>query len=71
MDFHVEESGHLAYEAFQTFLNTCLDGFPQGAKKYFVIAQPSPRRLNVNKLSLNELKRHPYINYYQAKTIVD
>ena len=48
-----------------------IDGFPQGAKKYFVIAQPSPRRLNVNKLSLNELKRHPYINYYQAKTIVD
>ncbi|MBQ7513697.1 MAG: helix-hairpin-helix domain-containing protein [Prevotella sp.] len=48
-----------------------IDGFPQGAKKYFVVDQPSPRRLNVNKLSLNELKRHPYINYYQAKTIVD
>ena len=27
MDFYVEESGYLAYEAFQTFLNTCLDGF--------------------------------------------
>jgi len=48
-----------------------IEGFPQAAKKYFVIQQPTPRRLNINKLSLNELKRHPYINYYQAKTIVD
>lgn len=45
--------------------------FPQEAKQYFVISSPNPRRLNVNRLSLNELKRHPYINYYQAKTIVD
>ena len=45
--------------------------FPQKAKQYFVISSPNPRRLNVNRLSLNELKRHPYINYYQAKAIVD
>ena len=45
--------------------------FPQEAKQYFVISSPNPRRLNVNRLSLNELKRHPYINYYQAKAIVD
>lgn len=45
--------------------------FPQSAKQYFVISSPSPRRLNVNRLSLSELKRHPYINYYQAKAIVD
>ena len=45
--------------------------FPQEAKQYFVISNPNPRRLNINRLTLNELKRHPYINYYQAKTIVD
>ena len=45
--------------------------FPQEAKQYFVISSPNPRRLNVNRLSLHELKRHPYINYYQAKAIVD
>lgn len=45
--------------------------FPQEAKQYFVISSPNPHRLNVNRLSLNELKRHPYINYYQAKAIVD
>jgi len=26
MHFHIEKSGHLAYESFQTCLNTCLDG---------------------------------------------
>ena len=45
--------------------------FPQESKKYFVISNPNPVKLNVNNLSLNQLKRHPYINYYQAKAIVD
>ena len=48
-----------------------IEDFPQEAKKYFIIDSPSPRRLNVNTMTLNELKRHPYINYYQAKAIVD
>ena len=45
--------------------------FPQTAKKYFVVSHPTPQRLNINKLSLQELRRHPYINYYQAKAIID
>lgn len=48
-----------------------IDGFPQEAKKYFVVQQSSPKKLNVNKLSLQQLRRHPYINYYQAKAITD
>lgn len=48
-----------------------IEDFPQEAKKYFIIDSPSPRRLNFNTMSLNELKRHPYINYYQAKAIID
>jgi len=48
-----------------------IDNFPQEAKKYFVIEGAQPQRLNINRLTLNELKRHPYINYYQAKAIVD
>ncbi|MBQ8458341.1 MAG: helix-hairpin-helix domain-containing protein [Prevotella sp.] len=48
-----------------------IDQFPQSAKKYFVIAQAAPRKLNVNKLTLEQLRRHPYINYYQAKAITD
>lgn len=45
--------------------------FPQQSKQYFVVSRPSPRRLNLNRLTLNELRRHPYINYHQARAILD
>ena len=48
-----------------------IEDFPLDAKDYLVIENPAPRKLNVNKLSLNELKRHPYINFYQARAITD
>lgn len=48
-----------------------IENFPQEAKRYLVVEQPQVRKLNVNQLSLNELKRHPYINYFQAKAILD
>lgn len=48
-----------------------IDGFPSEAKKYFVVERPTPLRININRLTLQQLRRHPYINYYQAKTIVD
>ena len=48
-----------------------IDGFPQEAKKYFVIENAQPKRLNLNRLTLQQLRRHPYINFYQAKAITD
>lgn len=48
-----------------------IEDFPSEAKKYLVIQDPAPKKLNINKLSLNELKRHPYINFYMAKAITD
>ncbi len=48
-----------------------IDGFPQTAKKYFSVNTTSVHKLNINKLSLQQLRRHPYINYYQAKAIAD
>ena len=48
-----------------------IDNFPQEAKKYFVIAHPNPQKLPINQLTLQQLRRHPYINYYQAKAITD
>jgi len=48
-----------------------IDDFPLDSKRYMVVEDAHPRKLNVNKLSLNELKRHPYINFYQAKAITD
>ena len=50
-----------------------IDGFPQAALSYFTLGNGgvSVEKLNVNSLSLNELKQHPYINFYMARAIVD
>lgn len=48
-----------------------IDGFPADAKKYFVVRDASPAKLNINQLTLQQLRRHPYINFYQAKAITD
>ena len=39
--------------------------------KYFALENVVPSKLNVNKLSLYQLRRHPYINFYQARDIVE
>lgn len=50
-----------------------IEDFPETAVAFFIIPDSTlPKRsLNLNNLSLNELKRHPYINFYQARAIVD
>ena len=48
-----------------------IENFPLEAKDYLVIENPFPRKLNVNRLSLNDLKHHPYINFFMAKAITD
>ncbi|MBQ8713395.1 MAG: helix-hairpin-helix domain-containing protein [Prevotella sp.] len=50
-----------------------IENFPETAVAFFVIPDEELqlRKLNLNRLSLNELKRHPYINYYQARAIID
>lgn len=48
-----------------------IEDFPLDAKDYLTIDHPSPIKLDINRLSLNELKRHPYINFYQARAITD
>ena len=48
-----------------------IEDFPLDAKEYLTIEMPSPVKLDINHLSLNELKKHPYINFYQARAITD
>lgn len=48
-----------------------IENFPLDAKDYLVIENAQPHKLNVNTLSLNDLKKHPYINFYQARVITD
>lgn len=47
-----------------------IEDFPEEALKYFELSN-NIQRINVNRLKLGELKRHPYLNYYQAKAITD
>ena len=48
-----------------------VEGVPPEAKAFVVVSQPHPRQMAINRLTLNELKRHPYINFYQARAITD
>lgn len=48
-----------------------IEYLPKEAVNYFSVDERLVKKLNVNKLSLSELKRHPYLNYYQAKDIID
>lgn len=48
-----------------------IEGFPETALPYFKVSGHSVRKLNLNRLTLNQLKRHPYINFYQARHIID
>ena len=48
-----------------------IEGFPESAIPFIQIYPKEVKRLNINQLSLNQLRRHPYINFYQAKEICD
>ena len=48
-----------------------IENFPLDAKDYLVIENAQPHQLNVNTLSLNDLKKHPYINFYMARAITN
>lgn len=37
---------------------------------FLTLEHPAPRRLNVNTATLDELKRHAYLDYYKARAIV-
>jgi serine/threonine protein kinase len=48
-----------------------IEDFPSEVKSFLVVCGAHPQKLNLNKLSLNELKRHPYITFFMARAITD
>lgn len=48
-----------------------INGFPEEAINYFRLGQKAVRKINLNQLTINQLKSHPYLNFYQAQAIVD
>ena len=47
-----------------------IEGFPEDALDYIEVSG-EVAKINVNKATLPQLRRHPYINFYQAKAIAD
>lgn len=48
-----------------------IENFPEKSLDYFTIESATLRKININKLSVTQLRRHPYINFHQAKAIDD
>ena len=48
-----------------------IDGVPEAAASFIKIDAQQIHKLNINKLSVNKLRAHPYLNFYQAKGIVE
>ena len=49
-----------------------IDGLPDSLMKWFILTDSVPiRKLMVNNLSLAQLRRHPYLDFYQARAIVE
>ncbi len=48
-----------------------IENFPSEALPYLQINPNNIQPLHINQLSLNQLKRHPYFNFYKARAIID
>lgn len=48
-----------------------ISGFPESALPYFQVSDEGVKKLKVNKLTLSQLRQHPYINFYMARAICD
>lgn len=49
-----------------------IEGLPDSLMKWFIITDTIPiRKIAVNTATLTQLRRHPYIDFYQARAIVE
>lgn len=48
-----------------------IEDFPKEALAFVNIDSNNIKKLKINQLNLNQLRHHPYINYYQARAITD
>ncbi|MBO7471238.1 MAG: helix-hairpin-helix domain-containing protein [Bacteroidaceae bacterium] len=44
---------------------------PDSVMKYMTVSPVEIKKINVNKLSVQQLMKHPYLNFYQAKAIFE
>lgn len=49
-----------------------IDNLPRGFAKWFKVAPDfSPGKININRASIERLRDHPYLDFYQARAIIE
>ena len=48
-----------------------VEGVPDTLSRWFMVGEAVMRPLHVNRMSVNELRRHPYLDFYQSRVIVE
>ena len=48
-----------------------IEGFPVESLPFFEVRNAHTKQLNLNTLSVSQLRRHPYINFYMARQIAE
>ena len=48
-----------------------IEGLPEQVLQYVRVTPGETKKININKATFSQLRRHLYINYYQARDIVD
>ena len=48
-----------------------INGFPEESIRFFKLNATHIKKINLNQLTLNQLKSHPYLDFYQARAIID
>ena len=48
-----------------------IEWFSSALMEWFKLEKPSVHQLNINEAGLDKLRAHPYLNFYQAKAIIE
>ncbi len=48
-----------------------IKGLPDSVARWFTVGQSPVKSLRINRWDVERLRRHPYLNFYQAKVIVE
>lgn len=48
-----------------------IEGLPEDIERWFVISNPTLRKIKINRLTTDQLRKHPYLNFYQSKIITE
>lgn len=48
-----------------------ISDFPLDSKKFLIVKNVAVKKIDVNEATLVQMKRHPYMGFFRAKTIID